>query len=37
METLSDWLRRDIGLSGDVATARMNRIDEIRRMHGAWP
>jgi hypothetical protein len=37
VETLSDWLRRDIGLSADVLAAHMKRIDEIRRMHGGWP
>jgi hypothetical protein len=35
VETLSDWLRRDIGLTEDLMS--WGRIDEIKRMHGGWP
>ena len=32
----SDWLRRDIGLTEDVMTRELHRIDEIRRKHSGW-
>lgn len=33
---MSDWLRRDIGLTEDVMTSALERIDDIRQRHYGW-
>ena len=33
---LSDWLRRDIGLTADEVKSRVDYIDEIRRKYSDW-
>ena len=33
---MSDWLRRDIGLTEDVVTSVWDHVDEIRRKHHEW-
>ena len=33
---LSDWLRRDIGLTEDEVKSRADYIDEIRRKYSGW-
>jgi hypothetical protein len=33
---LSDWLRRDIGLTKNDLRSRSEHVDEIRRKYGGW-
>lgn len=33
---LSEWLRRDIGLTEDDLKSRSEHIDEIRRKYSGW-
>lgn len=33
---MSDWLRRDIGLTEDVVKSALERLDHIRQRHSGW-